>query len=61
MSDFACLFFRNSEDRRIDPDLDLRAPGIERKSSQTNLFIDDYQTYGVDYEQKRMMATKGKN
>jgi len=42
--------------------LDLRAPGIERKNSQTNLFdSDSFQTFGGDYEEKKLMANKGNN
>lgn len=49
-------FFRNGDGRLLD---DLRAPGIERKNSASTLFADSFQPFGVDYEQKKLMANKG--
>ncbi|XP_053384044.1 protein bicaudal C homolog 1-B-like [Mercenaria mercenaria] len=37
---------------------DLRAPGIERQNNTANLFADSFQPFGVDYEQKKLMANK---
>ncbi|XP_060578940.1 protein bicaudal C homolog 1-B-like [Ruditapes philippinarum] len=37
---------------------DLRAPGIERKNSTSNHFADTFQPFGVDYEQKKLLANK---
>ncbi|KAL4239787.1 Protein bicaudal C 1 [Mactra antiquata] len=50
----------NGDDRRLldTEHLDLRAPGIERKNSASNLFTDQYQPFGIDYEQKKLMANK---
>lgn len=64
VSTFLLLMFSSilsEERRRLDAEhLDLRAPGIERKNSQTNLFSSDsFQTFGGDYEEKKLMANKG--
>lgn len=55
------LLIDRDERRRLEAEhLDLRAPGIERKNSQTNLFSSDsFQTFGGDYEEKKLMANKG--
>ncbi|KAH3863168.1 hypothetical protein DPMN_026147, partial [Dreissena polymorpha] len=50
----------NGDDHRLlEPDhLDLRAPGIERKTSQSSLYTDPFQSFGGDYEEKKLMANK---
>ncbi|XP_052772195.1 protein bicaudal C homolog 1-like isoform X2 [Mya arenaria] len=39
-------------------DGDLRAPGIERQVNQSGLYQDAFQTFGGDYEEKKLMANK---
>ena len=57
---FVFLYFSNGDQQSPTELGDLRAPGIERKNSSSNLFSDEYPSFSVDYEQKKLLANKGK-